>query len=209
AGKAYRVDGDVRGMLPRDPEGRMVADPPPAGAPPLPSYVEAWRKTRQHMVPRPFASGNRVSLAPGDQLHRVTIQSDGAPVQLFDGRNQAQNGWFVARSLIPAGKTDNAIVWHVRLASVPGWTRPPVIAHSQVGYAPSFSKVAVIERDPSADAAQTATLLRLDHDGKFKKVYQAHLSTPQRWLRYDYARFDFSSVKQPGLYKIEYGGQRT
>jgi hypothetical protein len=43
-------------------------------------------------------------------LARVTVQSDTADLMLFDGRNRAQNGWFVLRSLIPAGKTTGAIV---------------------------------------------------------------------------------------------------
>ena len=71
---------------------------------------------------------------------------------LFDGRNRAQNGWFVLRSLIPSGKTTGAIVWHIRPDVIPNWTRPPVIAHSQVGYAPGFSKVAVLELDPKYNA---------------------------------------------------------
>jgi len=208
-GKAYRVDGDVRGMLPRYPEGRMAAMPPESGAPALPGYIEQWRKARQYMVPRALAEGDSMTLAAGDRLHRVTVRSDGSPLRLYDGRNQAQNGWFVVRSLVPAGKTTDAVVWHVRLASVPGWTRPPMIAHSQVGYAPSFPKVAVIELDPSHAAPKTATLLRLDRDGMFRKVYQARLSRPQHWLRYDYAKFDFSPVKRPGLYKIAYGGQQS
>jgi len=28
---------------------------------------------------------------------------------------------------------------------IPNWTRPPVVAHSQVGYAPDFSKVSVVD----------------------------------------------------------------
>ena len=209
ADQAYQVDGVVRGMLPRDPQGRMVADPPARGAPPLPWYVEQWRATRQHMVPRAFAAGHRVTLAPEDRLHRVSISSEDAEVRLYDGRNQAQNGWFVARSLVPPGKTTDAIVWHVQLASVPGWTRAPVIAHSQVGYAPRFPKVAVIELDSAGGAPKTASLLRLSAEGTFEKVYQAQVSTPQPWLRYAYATFDFSSTRQPGLYKIEYADQQT
>jgi hypothetical protein len=38
---------------------------------------------------------------------------------LFDGRNRAQNGWFVLRSLIPLGKTTGAIVWHIRPDVIP------------------------------------------------------------------------------------------
>ncbi len=209
AGKAYRTDKDHYGTLPRDAQGPMTSMPPESGAPALPEYIQKWRKTRQYMVPRALASGSSITLAPADRLDRVTIRSDGSPVQLYDGRNQAQNGWFVVRSLVPAHKTKNAIVWHVRLGHVPGWTRPPVIAHSQVGYVPRFAKVAVIELDPSFDAPKTASLLRLGTDGTFETVYQARVSRPQRWLRYDYVKFDFSRIRQPGLYEIEYAGQRT
>ena len=36
----------------------------------------------------------------------VNIQSE-TELMLFDGRNLAQNGWFVVRSLLPSGKTGN------------------------------------------------------------------------------------------------------
>ncbi|HET7267556.1 MAG TPA: glycoside hydrolase family 9 protein [Oleiagrimonas sp.] len=209
AGKAYRIGDDTYGRLPQYPEGRMTAMPPPAGAPSRPAYIERWRKARHYMVPRPLVEGERVTLAPASRLYRVTIRSDGQPVKLYDGRNQASNGWFVVRSTIPAGKTTDALVWHVQLASVPGWTRPPVITHSQVGYATRFPKVAVIELDPAFDAPPKASLLRLSDEGVFKKVYQARVSKPRHWLRYDYAKFDFSSVTRPGLYTIAYAGQQT
>src|SRR2546429_6755738 len=42
---------------------------------------------------------------------------------LLDGRDRAQNGWFVLRSLIPSGKTTGAIVWQIRPDVIPNWTR--------------------------------------------------------------------------------------
>ncbi len=128
---------------------------------------------------------------------------------LFDGRNRAQNGWFVLRSLIPSGKTTGAIVWHIRPDVIPNWTRPPMIAHSQVGYAPGFSKVAVLELDPKYDAPKTARVLRLMEDGSYKQVFEGTITPSTPWLRYVYSKFDFTPVKEPGLYVVEYGGQRT
>jgi hypothetical protein len=130
-------------------------------------------------------------------------------VSLYDGRNRAQNGWFVVRTLIPSGKTEGAVVWHIRPDVIPNWTRPPMVAHSQAGYAPDFSKVAVIELDPKFNAPKTAKVLRLAEDGSYKQVFEGPLTTPTPWLRYNYTKFDFSSVKDPGLYVIEYAGQRT
>ena len=128
---------------------------------------------------------------------------------LFDGRNRAQNGWFVLRSLIPSGKTTGAIVWHIRPDVIPNWTRPPMIAHSQVGYAPDFSKVAVLELDPKYDGPKTAKVLRLMEDGSYKQVFEGPITPSTPWLRYVYSKFDFTPVKDPGLYVIEYAGQRT
>jgi hypothetical protein len=128
---------------------------------------------------------------------------------LFDGRNRAQNGWFVLRSLIPSGKTTGAIVWHIRPDVIPNWTRPPVIAHSQVGYAPDFQKVAVLELDPLYNGPKTAKVLRLMEDGSYKQVFEGPITPSTPWLRYVYSKFDFTAVKDPGLYVIEYADQRS
>ncbi|MEG8057713.1 hypothetical protein QP150_14405 [Sphingomonas sp. 22L2VL55-3] len=73
--------------------------------------------------PTAIAKGSRFVLAPEDPARRVTIRST-AEVQLFDGRNQAQNGWFVLRSLLPAGRTGTVLEWTIQPNSVPGWLRP-------------------------------------------------------------------------------------
>ena len=52
----------------------------------------------------------------------------------------------------PYGQDHRRDLWHIRPDVIPNWTRSPMIAHSQVGYAPGFSKVAVIELDPSTTA---------------------------------------------------------
>jgi hypothetical protein len=208
-GKSYVVDGKQFGIMPRYPENRMRADTPRPGMPKGVWYVAQWRKARKYMVPMPFAEGQSITLAAGDPLDRISVTSDGGKLGLYDGRNQAQNGWFVVRTLIPAGKTKDAVVWHIRPSYLPNWTRRPVIGHSQVGYAPDFRKVAIIELDPRFDAPKTAELLRYSSDGAFEKVFEAPVSKPVSWLRYDYVKFDFSQVKQPGLYRIEYAGERT
>jgi len=115
----------------------------------------------------------------------------------------------VLRSLIPAGKTTGAIVWHIRPDVIPNWTRPPMIAHSQVGYAPNFSKVAVLELDPNYNGPKIAKVLRLMEDGSYKQVFEGPITPSTPWLRYVYSKFDFTPVKYPGLYVIEYADQRT
>src|SRR4029078_10873788 len=83
------------------------------------------------------------------------------------------------------------------------------MAHSQVGYAPAFSKVAVLELDPKYDAPKTAKVLRLTEDGSYKQVFEGPITPAPPWLRYVYSKFEFTSVKDPGLYVIEYADQRT
>ena len=208
-GKAYLVDGSKAGIFPRTPDDPMVKVMPLPDEPKKAYYLEDWDKAKGYTQPLPFAEGKSITLGVDDSLARVNVVSDTADLMLFDGRDRAQNGWFVLRSLIPAGKTTNAIVWHIKPNEIPNWTRPPVIAHSQVGYAPGFSKQAVIELDPKYAGPQTAKVLRLMEDGSYKQVFEGPITPATPWLRYVYSKFDFTPVREPGLYVIEYADQRT
>jgi len=208
-GKTYLVDGTKAGIFPRTPNDPMVKVLPLADEPKKAYYLEDWDKAKGYTEPLPFAEGRSITLGVDDTLARINVKSDTADLMLFDGRNRAQNGWFVLRSLIPSGKTTGAIVWHIRPDVIPNWTRPPMIAHSQVGYAPGFSKVAVLELDPKYNGPKTAKVLRLMEDGSYKQAFEGPITPSSHWLRYVYSKFDFTPVKDPGLYVIEYADQRT
>ena len=77
---------------------------------------------------------------------------------LFDGRNLAQNGWFIVRSLLPANKTGKVLTWYVEPNAIPNWISKPVIEFSQVGYNPYQEKIAVIELDKNDTPLKTASL---------------------------------------------------
>ena len=157
-GKTYSVDGGAFGVFPRSPQDSMVQVLPHPDEPKKLPYQEEWDQAKGYTQPLPLAEGKSITLAVDDPLARVKIASETGPIALYDGRNRAQNGWFVLRTLIPSGKTAGAVVWHIRPDVIPNWTRPPVIAHSQVGYAPNFSKVAIIELDPHFNAPKAARL---------------------------------------------------
>ncbi len=208
-GKTYLVDGTRAGIFPRTPNDPMVKVLPLADEPKKAYYLGDWDKAKGYAQPLPFAQGKSITIGLDDALARVNVKSDTADLMLFDGRNRAQNGWFVLRSLIPSGKTTGAIVWHIRPDVIPNWTRAPMIAHSQVGYAPGFSKLAVLELDPKYEGPKTARVLRLVEDGSYKQVFEGPITPSTPWLRYVYSKFDFTPVKDPGLYVIEYADQRT
>ncbi len=208
-GKTYLVDGTKAGIFPRTPNDPMVKVLPLADEPKKAYYLEDWDKAKGYTQPLPFAEGKSITLGVDDARARINVKSDTADLMLFDGRNRAQNGWFVLRSLIPSGMTTGAIVWHIRPDLIPNWTRPPVIAHSQVGYAPDFSKVAVLELDPKYSGPKTARVLRLMEDGSYQQAFEGPVTPSTPWLRYVYSKFDFTSLKEPGLYVIEYADQRT
>lgn len=188
-GKTYLMD-KAPGLFPRHPNGPMVKD---GSGDPLPLA----------------AGGKTITLSPEDPLTRVSITSDCGPLALYDARNRAQNGWFVVRSLIPAGAKDNAVVWHVRPNVVKGWVRQPVVSFNQAGYTPGRAKVALIELDPHFKAPVEAALVKLTADGGRQPVFRARIKPWGKWTRYDYASFDFSAVREPGIYAISYAGRTT
>jgi endoglucanase len=102
-GKTYLAD-DGPGIFPRHSDGPME------------------KAADGSVEPLPLATAGKIILSPEDPTTRVMIASDSGPLLLFDGRNKAQNGWFVVRTLIPAGKTGDVVVWHVHPNVIPGWT---------------------------------------------------------------------------------------
>jgi hypothetical protein len=198
-GKTFTMDG--RGALfPREAGGPMERSTRGAGA-----------GAGAHGGPEatPLATGTTLVLAPEDPERRVTVEARGGTLALYDGRNKAQNGWFVVRGLLPAGRSGTVLEWLVTPNRIPGWTRRPVIAHSQVGYHPAQEKVAVLESDPNDTSGTTVTLLRIGSDGALAPRLTRPATPWGRYLRYDYARFDFSEVREAGLYVLEYRGVRS
>ena len=186
-GKSFSAD-EATGIFPRHPQGSMSRD------------------SQGTVQPRPFAHGGQIVLSPEDPATRVSIAAEDGTLQLFDGRTRAQNGWFVVREVLPADRTENAIVWHIHPQVIRGWVRAPVVSFNQVGYTPQRTKIAIIETDPLDQAATTARVLRLNSAGVYQAVFQGAVSPWGRWLRYQYATFDFSAVHEPGIYRIEFQG---
>jgi len=163
----------------------------------------------EFIIPHPLAAGNTLILAPEDPERYVKIQSTVEKLMLFDGRNLAQNGWFVVRSVLPANKTGKVLEWYLEPHAIPNWKRASVIEFSQVGYRPGQQKTAVIELDKDDVALKTATLFQVTPDGKFIEKLKGNVTSWGMYQRYNYLKFDFSPVKDEGTYFIQYGDQKT
>src|SRR6185437_3834614 len=100
--KAYLVDGTKAGTFPRTPNDPMTKVLPLPDEPKKAYYLEDWDKAKGYTQPLPFAEGKSITLGVDDALARMNVVSDTANLMLFDGRDRAQNGWFVLRSLIPS-----------------------------------------------------------------------------------------------------------
>lgn len=198
--KTFVADG-VAGTIPLHPSSAMVAS-----GERLPS---SGRDVGPGAEPLPLATGRTLVLAPEDPNRRVTITAQKGGLYFYDGRNQAQNGWFVVRTPLPVGQTGTVVEWTVDANSVPGWVRQPVIGHSQLGYAPEQKKVAVIERDPNDRSGGAVRLVKVNANGSTRLVSSGVAKPWGKYLRYNYGTFDFSNVKEPGIYRLELGPVKT
>jgi endoglucanase len=167
------------------------------------------RGRHEFIIPSPLATGHTLVLAPEDPERKILITSPNDILQLFDGRNLGQNGWFIVRSLLPAGKTGKVLSWYLEPNAIPAWKRKPVIAFSQVGYTPAQQKTAIIELDKNDNPLKEAVLYQITPDGRSIQKLRAPLQSWGRYLRYNYQQFDFSAVKDSGIYFIQYGEQKT
>ena len=205
-GKTYLVDGFGR-ILPKYPMHDNEVHPV---AEKIPQYFGEStfddRGRGDFLVNRPMSTGHQIVMAPEDDDLRVSIKSD-EEVSIYDGRHLAQNGTFVVRSLLPGGKTGKVLEWYMEPSASKDWIRKPNIGFSQVGYTPAQRKVAVVELDKNDTPAKIAKILKINADGSKSVALQPEAKVwGVFYHRYNYVQIDFSSIKEPGLYCIEYGG---
>ena len=207
--KTYLVDGNPA-IFPKYPASSTQIEPISNKIPQFNGHTTFDDRGKgEFIVPSPIAVGKTFILAPEDPERFVTIKSLDADLMLFDGRNLTQNGWFVVRSLLPANKTGKVLSWYLEPNAIPEWKREPMIGFSQVGYIPAQEKVAVIELDKNDTPLKTASVFQVSPEGKFVEKFKGDVKVWGKYLRYNYAKFDFTSVKDPGVYYIQYGGQKT
>ncbi len=189
-GKSFQV-GDDFGIIPREPYVRQTAD------------------NEGELQPIPLGRGKILTFAEEDLERKMIIESLNGELELLDERNFSYRGWIWVRSPIPSGVTENAIEWSIQPNTLPGWTRDPMIAISQVGYHPGQVKKAIVELDTAAGQLENARLMKLVGGNGLQEVKSER---PERWgkfLRYDYANFDFTEINEPGMYIVSYGGQSS
>lgn len=189
-GKTYHLGG-VSGVIPVEGLDNMTESDP------------------GRFLPVPMAKGPRLVIAPEDPLCRLQIEQVKGDLSLVDERNSTLSGWLIVSSVIPEGVGKGALEWIITPNILPGWLHKPVIGISQVGYHPSQVKEAVIELDMHSDRMSSAVLTRIDDNGNNVNVKEGMPKEWGKFLRYKYAIFDFTDVKDPGLYTVSYGKERS
>lgn len=152
-----------------------------------------------------MAEGKELVLAPGIKEKQLVIKSNGNKIDLLDGRGLHNNGWFIVRSKVTAGKTKNAVEWILTPSYDISWRYKPVIQVSQIGYHPKQPKFGVIELDKLTESFSYIELHKISAD---KDEIILSKTNPELWgrfLRYKYLRFDFTTIEEEGIYYLKYG----
>ena len=208
-GKTYVVDGRPD-RFPRYAASETVTKPNSEKPRQFKGYkTYDDRGTGRYIDPLPLEQGREFIIAPDAPERMMTISSDDSDIMLYDGRMLAQNGWYVFRSELPADKVGKVITWTVEPNSVKGWVREPNIGFSQVGYMPDQPKIAVIELDKNYKSKKTAQVIKVETDGNETVAFKGKVSNWGRYYKYNYDRFDFTELKEPGVYYIRYGETKT
>jgi len=220
-GKPWIMD-DKHGIFPAQPNGPVLKMPPNIRhtwdfrQPDAKADIERLTSggteyspiIADDIIAEPYAAGRRFIVRPDDPYSRLVIESKGSELKLYDGRMNHNNGWFVVSSEVPAGATENAIRWVITPNVVESWMHGPVVQVSQVGYHPDQRKMAVIELDRRETERSRPMLVKITENGE-EEVFSAEAQEWGRFLRYNYLRFDFTDIKEEGLYKVRYGASES
>jgi len=215
-GKSWIMD-NKQGIFPRQPNGPVLVQPlnyahtgnfNPAGKADfdkLTGHNQGYNPIlADDVIAVPYAVGKRFTVCPENPADKFVIESKGTELKLYDGRMNHNNGWFVVRSDIATGKTAGAVQWIITPNVIEGWKYKPVIQISQIGYHPEQQKVAMIELDKNDCKCEMPSLYQITEDGE-KEVFSDSGKDWGQFLRYNYMQFDFSNIKEEGLYRIRYG----
>ncbi|NTV91679.1 MAG: hypothetical protein HGA22_15190, partial [Clostridiales bacterium] len=223
-GNSFRLAVDLEKPLPKEWENKLSFDieffPPlylgkswqigdSFGYIPKQTLGQKFKDAEGVLRPVPMGKGRTFSLAGEDPERKVVIESPNSDMIATDNRSTGYGNWISVKTVIPGGVTENAVEWKISPNVIPGWAREPVIAVSQIGYHPDQTKKAVLELDPQTKKLEKAKLLKINASNGTEEVMSA---VPLKWgkfLAYDYAIFDFSSVKEPGMYIITYGKAKS
>ena len=161
-----------------------------------------------NVIAEPYATGKRFTVQPDDPYNRFTIETKGSDLKLYDGRMNHNNGWFVVSSEVSEGATKEAIKWIITPNVVKDWLYTPVVQASQVGYHPNQTKKAFIELDKRDTKREEPVLYKITDAGE-KEVFSSPGQEWGQFLRYNYLIFDFTNVKEEGLYRIKYSSSES
>ncbi|MBZ5564582.1 MAG: glycoside hydrolase family 9 protein [Acidobacteriia bacterium] len=156
-----------------------------------------------------YGPAKMVNVAQEEPLHNFTISRQDGVLVLIDTRQGGPESWFMFAAPFAPGSQATEIGLTITPRLTPSWRRAPVIGISQVGYLPRQPKRAILEMDARDSAVEPISLYQLQSTGE-KKLVKSEV--PKAWgkfLRFQYAIFDFSEVQQPGVYLLEFRGQEA
>lgn len=154
-------------------------------------------------------AAKEIFIAPEDNLRAFSISSEDAMLTLIDGRGSGNINGFILSAQPPPGSSSQSFSMKITPRIQTAWRKAPVIQASQVGYHPGQKKVAVLELDNRVKEADEAKLFALDASGEKKLVTSGK---PVRWgslFDNEYYLFDFSDIRNPGLYYLSYREEIT
>jgi endoglucanase len=187
-GKSFLMD-DQPGYFPLQPNGPV-------------------REDHGEFLAIAMATGKKLVIAAEEDKQRMIIESFSGELVLLDGRSNHNNSWFIVRTLLAAGKTKKALEWIITPNVIEGWRYEPVIQVSQLGYHPDQPKKVIIEQDANDEKTDIIHLFKIDGQGK-REIKKDRPSVWGKFLRYTYLTYDFSDVREKGLYVIEYRNKKS
>ena len=156
-----------------------------------------------------LARGKTLEVAPETELYHLTIEvAEGRRARAARRPRQSQQR-LVRRARAGAGRCHAPTPSNGASRRMPrrAGCAQPVIQVSQVGYHPAQPKQAIIELDPRDTRRENVKLQRIGLAGQVKTVIDRKPEEWGKFLRYQYARLDFTDVKEPGVYVVRYGSQ--
>jgi len=176
------------------------------------NFHHAVEQTEDDFLLDAMGRGRRLIIAPETPEICMEITAQNGVMELIDTRSATNHNWYTLKAVLDIDKlAEEKFSLTFRPNVEKDYVKDPVIGYSQIGYHPDQQKKIIIEADPNYVNEKEVLLYTFnDDEGKFRLL---RAEKPEFWgqyNRYHIYTFDFSDVREEGLYYFQIGeGEKT
>ena len=162
-----------------------------------------------HNQPQSMGEGRKLTIAPETSELKASFKVENGTMYLYDTRSATNHNCYTLKAVMDTESVyENQFELNIYPNVMENYSKNPVIGYAQPGYHPRQKKEVVIEVDEYYNNNMEMQLLKFDEkSNSFVSVLSEKPVFWGKYNRYDIYTFDFTEIREEGMYYLSLGEQ--